>query len=129
MNEEESYFRRVETYSFSTLTRITQPNMKGFLVVPGIDGSGNQATLNLTVLSPTGTESNVAHKAISTFDPSYNLSAAGLNAGIGILEDNSILLSNAGVITTTFYPMLLVAADPAYPDHTVGTNCKIHVFF
>ena len=103
--------------------------MKGFLVVPGIDGSGTQASLFLTVLSPTGTESNVLHKAISTFDPSYSLSAAGLTAGIGILEDNSIFLSTRATIATTFYPMLLVAADPAYPDHTVGSDCKIHVFF
>jgi len=127
MNEEETYYRRVQKYTFgvsTTSATINLPNMKGFISLPGSDAIGTPADLTVTVLDPTGITSSISLASWDKNDPSNNLTDNTGYAGLGILEDNSM---NQGAVIApwTFYPYIITKASAVYGD-TPQSNCTIY---
>lgn len=129
MNEEETYYRRVQKYEFGgpsgTVATINLPFMKGFIAIPGIDINLDVATMTVTALDPTGSTLSIDLSTWDRNDPNNNLTSNSGYAGMGMLEDNSINGSGIAASTFTFYPYIITQATATYPD-VASSNCTIY---
>ena len=129
MNEDETYYRRVQRYTFDqTKKTINLPHMKGFIAVRGVDAVNAIADIQVTTISPTGTTASMLLNVASNYDPSNNLTSNSGYTGMGILEDNSIsrpASSSTSPMTFTFYPFVITEAIGIYGD-APNTSCNIY---
>jgi hypothetical protein len=129
MNEEETYYRRVQKYEFGgpsgIVATINLPFMKGFIAIPGVDATVIPATMTVTALDPTGATLSIDLSTWDKNDPNNNLTSNSGYAGMGMLEDNSILGSGVAASTFTFYPYIITRAIATYDD-TPLSNCTIY---
>ena len=129
MNEEETYYRRVQKYEFGgpsgIVATINLPFMKGFIAIPGIDVNITPATMTVTALDPTGATLSIDLSTWDKNDPNNNLTSNSGYAGMGMLEDNSILGSGVAASTFTFYPYIITRAIATYDDVATST-CTIY---
>jgi hypothetical protein len=129
MNEEETYYRRVQKYEFGgpsgIVATINLPFMKGFIAIAGTDINLDVATITVTALDPTGATLSIDLSTWDKNDPNNNLTSNSGYAGMGMLEDNSILGSGVAASTFTFYPYIITRAIATYGD-TPQSTCTIY---
>lgn len=128
MNEEETYYRRVQKYTFgvsTTSATINCPNMKGFISQPGSDAIGVPADVTVTVLDATGVTSSIFLRTWDLNDPSNNLTSNSGYTGMGFLEDNSISQGNVVANPWSFHPYIITNVSASYGDTPVS-DCTIY---
>lgn len=136
MNDDDLSFDRVKRYDLgatiaTVTTTINDPNMKGFLFVPGVDINTDPATLSAVVLDPSGITFSIDYTIAASYfagDPNGNLTGTtSSEALIGNLIDNTMPF---GLIfhLPQFYPHTIIEATANYGDSILSPSA-LYTFF
>lgn len=138
MNDDDLSFDRVKRYDLGTTAAyntttmtINDPNMKGFLFVPGVDINLEPATLSAVGLDPSGITFRINYTVAASYfagDPNGNLTGTtSSEALIGNLIDNTMPF---GLIfhLPQFYPHTIIEATVNYGDIII-TPSALYTFF